>query len=180
MDRQAELQPLLERWRAATGQFAGHCALCQVSRPKGAGLVEQHEVLGCPTMLELLKKTNHNERRQSGEYLDWRRQLRYQPSSGACSRCHIPFLQDQLHGANTGSGRQRVMGCKAGWSDMVGPMVYWAYYSEKWRTRGEQMFRVEWGNDVAFAAWLMEKVNGERYLNMCRFWLWLVEEWLAE
>ncbi len=174
LDRESALDPLVKRYQAAADKFSGHCAICMMAGGTWQ-VTGSHDLLQCPSMQALLTETNFNRLRTAGQYLDWRRALRYPGSVGACFKCHMPFLQDRLHPAKVG----KESNCPAGWLDMVGPMVYWGYFNDGVREAGEQHFRVRWGNDVAFGAWLMRKEKNEQRANMARFWLWLVEFWVT-
>ncbi|KAI0362857.1 P-loop containing nucleoside triphosphate hydrolase protein, partial [Pilatotrama ljubarskyi] len=110
-DRDAQLQPLVDRVKAANGVLSGHCAFCHVYTQHA--VVPKHEgggIIRCPNLKELMKKTEGKAWKICAYYLDWKKLVKYQKGVQVCWKCHVPFLHDRLHAAKEGG----VDGCNAG------------------------------------------------------------------
>ncbi|CDO77848.1 hypothetical protein BN946_scf184589.g2 [Trametes cinnabarina] len=176
-DRDAELQPLVDRVRAATSDLSGHCAFCHVWT--GHDIVPQHGgggIIRCPSLQELMKKTEDQQWKTFEYYLDWKKTVKYQKGVQICWKCHIPFLHDRLHAAKEGG----VDGCNPSHDDMVMPVAYWAYLTEGVRKDLMREFKQDWSSDLVYAGWLGQKEKGQDFANVIRVFLWVVEVKLGQ
>lgn len=173
-ERDAKMDKLVEEVTECLAVLSGHCALCHISSASRTPIAKHARgVVGCPTMIGLLQRTNQDERRQKGDYIDWRKSLRYGGGSGVCYKCHIPYLHDRVHTA-TSEGKST---CKTGHDDMVASVVYWAYFTDSYRCGAEGHFGTDWASDEVFSGWLMMKEYGQELTNMIRMYMWVVKEW---
>lgn len=169
-DRDALMEPLVQRVTQAVGIVSGHCAMCHLCTGE---VVPTHAggIIRCPSMLKLLQDTEGEEFRQGGQYLDWKRKLEYVKGSEVCWRCHLPFLHDRVHQPKQG----KIITCNPGHEDMVMPVVYWAYMNRDMRAKMMSKFHGQWVTDLDYVRWLGAKGKKGGFTNVMEVFMWVVE-----
>lgn len=158
--------------------FEGRCSVCQFMNPNKLAIQHPRTIFNCTRMQSIYQMTAHNTIRTL-PYIDWRNKIRYPNGSGHCYTCHLPFLNDRVHGAKVGGDK----GCKKEHDDMVGPVVWTAFLWKETREELKAKFEQQWATDIEYSQWLVQKdkvlIHGEQAVskvtNMCRVFIWAAD-----
>ena len=91
-----------------------------------------------------------------------------------CYRCHVPQLNDELHGTFTGTGKE----CK--FKDVIAPVIFGVYEAGDLRVEASTAFGQGFTSRQVYLNWLLgEPVRGHRS-NLVGVFLWFANRWTAE
>ena len=159
----------VQRARAAMDKSTSWCATC-LTDTDGCK-VDHHPYFQCPSFIICRENALASPMCTVDSYMDWKRRVRYSRNTApTCWRCHIPFMNDQVHAPK----RHNNATCNPLHDDMVIPLAYYLFVS-----RYDELsaaFNCSWTMDILYADWLVRTEPGLRCTNAFRTFVWAMEE----
>lgn len=158
--RMQTTEAYIELFEEALALFKGACAFCQVYGKD----VSKHPIFKCPTL------ANDLETVSTDGFKQWQMTLRYDPMvhKTVCFFCHLPQLDDSIHGTILAKGQ----GCEAERKDILSPIAFGVFYSPELKSAAEERFEVEWPTLSAYTRWLNGAPVHGHYTNMSGVFIW--------
>ncbi|KAG6877334.1 hypothetical protein C0993_008522 [Termitomyces sp. T159_Od127] len=143
-------------------KFSTMCALCYLFNQES----DKHFIIGCPLLEKGLEGFT------VPTYLRWQTSLRYAARSGPaiCYFCHIPQLDDTIHGEIRKGGA----GCVR--KDILAPVAFGIFHQVQLREAASSYFGCHWMSIQSYGQWLTERTVTNHTTNMLAAFMWYAEK----
>ncbi|KAG6819212.1 hypothetical protein H0H93_014238 [Arthromyces matolae] len=143
IERSITADEYTNRVLASLALFASTCVACFFV---GTESSSKHAITDCETLERYIPGTHIRD------FKEWQRRLRYDRNvhGKICYFCHVPQLNDDLHGTIMKDGG----GCLDAHRDIIAPLGFLLWTVPEWRVRMQDHFGRSWTTLGQFTDWL--------------------------